>query len=268
MDYLSIDVPILERTNTILIEIPYGFENEIYFNITDSEITETTAILYIEQPTGLPLTSICTVSGRTVLYKPKPNDFFPGNNICQIRVGKDLSMNIVVRCHRGAYIPSIDITDGSLANEVIAKCDDVIQSFGTADISSIADGTIKGSILFLSKKNSEYKEYSYDDGYCDDGNQLLSDVIKIEKSGVYIIWTIAKIGTTSSNGIFEIAINAGGKSFPVSVLKNAGLNLTGSGCIMVKLNNGDSVYQRCFQNGGYRENITERKLKILYLCEV
>lgn len=159
MDYLSIDVPILERTNTILIEIPYGFENEIYFNITDSEITETTAILYIEQPTGLPLTSICTVSGRTVLYKPKPNDFFPGNNICQIRVGKDLSMNIVVRCHRGAYIPSIDITDGSLASQVIAKCDEVISeykeitnTFGTEDISEIGDGTIKGAIAVLNNK--------------------------------------------------------------------------------------------------------------------
>ena len=131
MDYLSIDVPILERTNTILIEIPYGFENEIQFNITDKEISESAAILYIEQPTGLPLTSICSVSENVVKYTPKPNDFFPGNNICQIRVGQDLSMNIVVRCHRGAYVPSIDITDGSLAAQVIEKCEEVLDGFNS-----------------------------------------------------------------------------------------------------------------------------------------
>lgn len=134
---LSVDVPILEKTNTVLIEIPYGFEEEIQFNITDKTLTESTAVLYIEQPTGLPVTVPCSVSGNKVSYAPSPHDFFPGNNICQIRVGESLSMNIVVRCYRGAYIPTIDVLDNDFTEKLLKRFENVMS--GLTEDSEVID---------------------------------------------------------------------------------------------------------------------------------
>lgn len=134
---LSVDVPILEKTNTVLIEIPYGFEEEIQFNITDKTLTESTAVLYIEQPTGLPVSVPCSVSGNKVSYAPNPHDFFPGNNICQIRVGESLSMNIVVRCYRGAYIPTIDVLDNDFTEKLLKRFENVMS--GLTEDSEVID---------------------------------------------------------------------------------------------------------------------------------
>lgn len=140
---LSVDVPILEKTNTVLIEIPYGFEEEIEFNITDKTLTESTAVLYIEQPTGLPVPVPCSVSGNKVSYAPNPHDFFPGNNICQIRVGESLSMNIVVRCYRGAYIPTIDVLDNDFTQKLLDQIEVVNSKFDNAVSAVTTDTEVK-----------------------------------------------------------------------------------------------------------------------------
>lgn len=133
---------------------------------------------------------------------------------------------------------------------------------GYADISGIGDGTVKGAIAGL---NGNYAEYNYDNAVCQDTGIVTGNVISIPETGTYLIWASAKNNTTSKSGFTELSVVANGILCPLDTVSHEGNQVICTGIYMGKLQSGQTVYHRVFQNGGFPETISDRYLRMIKL---
>ena len=90
-------------------------------------------------------------------------------------------------------------------------------------------------------------------------------MISISNSGIYLIWCSAKNNTTSKSGFTELSVVINGTLYPLDTVSHEGNQVICTGIYMAKLQSGQTVYHRVFQNSGYGETISNRYLKMLKL---
>lgn len=117
----------------------------------------------------------------------------------------------------------------------------------------------------LSELNGNYAEYNYGGGVCQNEGQVTGNTITISESGTYLIWASAKNTGTSSTGFTELSIVINGTLCPLDIVSHEGVNLICTGIYMGNFQDGDQLYHRVFQNGGFPETINERYLRIIKL---
>lgn len=113
--------------------------------------------------------------------------------------------------------------------------------------------------------NSNFIEYNYSNIICQDAGEVIGDVIAISETGIYLIWASAKNNGTSKYGFTEISVMANGVLYPIDTVSHEGNQVICTGIFMGKLQSGQTVYHRVFQNGGYAETITDRRLRMIKL---
>lgn len=113
--------------------------------------------------------------------------------------------------------------------------------------------------------NGNYAEYNYGGGVCQNEGQVTGNTITISESGTYLIWASAKNTGTSSTGFTELSIVINGTLCPLDIVSHEGVNLICTGIYMGNFQDGDQLYHRVFQNGGFPETINERYLRIIKL---
>lgn len=133
---------------------------------------------------------------------------------------------------------------------------------GNKDISGIGDGTVTGALVGL---NGNYAEYNYGGGVCQNEGQVTGNTITISESGTYLIWASAKNTGTSSTGFTELSIVINGTLCPLDIVSHEGNQVICTGIYMGKLQSGQTVYHRVFQNGGFPETISDRYLRMIKL---
>lgn len=113
--------------------------------------------------------------------------------------------------------------------------------------------------------NSNLVEYNYGNAICQNTGQVIGNVISIPSTGTYLIWASAKNNTTSKSGFTELSVMANGILYPLDTVSHEGNQVICTGVYMGKLQSGQTVYHRVFQNGGYAETISDRHLKMIKL---
>lgn len=113
--------------------------------------------------------------------------------------------------------------------------------------------------------NGNYAEYNYGNAICQDTGIVTGNVISIPETGTYLIWASAKNNTTSKSGFTELSVTANGILCPLDIVSHEGVNLICTGIYMGNFQDGDQLYHRVFQNGGFPETINERYLRIIKL---
>ncbi len=113
--------------------------------------------------------------------------------------------------------------------------------------------------------NGNYIEYNYSNIICQDEGQVIGDVIAISETGIYLIWASAQNNGTSKSGFTELSVMANGVLYPIDTVSHEGNQVICTGIFMGKLQSGQTVYHRVFQNGGYAETITDRRLRMIKL---
>ena len=121
---------------------------------------------------------------------------------------------------------------------------------------------MKLAVLFL---NSNLVEYNYGNAICQNTEQVIGNVISIPSTGTYLIWASAKNNTTSKSGFTELSVMANGILYPLDTVSHEGNQVICTGVYMGKLQSGQTVYHRVFQNGGYAETISDRSLRMIKL---
>lgn len=97
------------------------------------------------------------------------------------------------------------------------------------------------------------------------GVDLLGSGITILKNGVYLFNLTATIETGSKVGDSELALLVNSDNYILENKTNVGEYQRFNNCKMLKLNVGDIVKHRVFQNGGYGEYISNRTLSMIML---
>lgn len=113
--------------------------------------------------------------------------------------------------------------------------------------------------------NSNFTEYNYGNAVCQDTGIVTGNVISIPETGTYLIWASAKNNTTSKSGFTELSVIANGILCPLDTVSHEGNQVICTGIYMGKLQSGQTVYHRVFQNGGFSETISDRRLRMIKL---
>ena len=113
--------------------------------------------------------------------------------------------------------------------------------------------------------NSNYAEYSYSNVACQNSGNVTGNVISVPSNGTYLIWCTAKNNTTSKSGFTELSVLANGTLYPLDTVSHEGNPVICTGICIAKLQSGQTVYHRVFQNSGYGETISDRRLRMIKL---